>query len=308
MFIASCSLLLSSALPAFPQGTNELDCLRVYVIQPACFEYVLTSTMDKEAGKKMLSFNHINGRTVFAGEGDAVGEYTVKSFEPSVERTFNPTINSYVEKKSGRVKLQAPDGTKVTLEMGKILPRPGWIACLIWIDSGSWMYVSRDEVIPVGSNEVMVASITADSLAVVSGNASNNVPMITDAEKDQLVAMWEARKKAAEEVRLAEKKRQIEQAEKEAAAEAAKYLAQLDSSSGARKSRQIIDIRTPPQFYYGTEYRYPISFETVPIIEKTSTGTRIRNAIVVPTRFQTGFWGNQITSGGTGARVISVTQ
>jgi len=281
-----------------------LDSLRVYFIQPACFEYMLTSVMDKAEGRKMLSFNHINGRTVFAGVGEAMGEYTVKSFEPSVERTFNKSINSYIEKKGGVAKLQSSDGKRVSLEMGKMLPLPGWIACLIWIDNGSWMYVSKDEVIPAGGKEVMVASISTDTVSVVSGNLSNNVPFISDGEKNQLVAMWEERKKAAEEARLAAQK-QPEEPEKQVVTQVIRYVPQAEPDPSSPLYSRMVDIRMPPQFFYGTEYRYPVSFETIPVLQRTAAGVMVRNGIVVPKRFETGFWGNAVMPGSSGSKVDS---
>jgi hypothetical protein len=282
-------VLIMVAMPfrsVMSQVINGLESLRVYVIQPACFEYVFTSVMEKTEGKQTLAFNHINGRTIFAGLGDPLGEYTVKSFDPSAERVFNPSVNSYIEKKGGCVTVQSPDGKKFALEMGKILPRSGWIACVAWLDSGNWMYVNENDTIPAGDTEIPVNSIAENSLAVMVGNTSRSISLISDEEKVMLTSLWESRRKAGEQAKLAANK-PPQEPEPTVITQVIRHAPSLEPVE--MPSRRLLEIKTPPQFFVGTEYRYPVAFETVPLIVKTSSGTMIRQAIVVPKRFQTGW-------------------
>ena len=302
-------LILAPCYSAFSQGTNVFAPLRVYVVKSACFEYMFTSAMERKEGRQTLSFNHINGRTVFAGVGEPVGEYTVRSYDPSVEMEFNPSTDSYVQKKTGTVILQSVDGRKISLEMGKVLPLKGWIACVVWLDSGRWMYVSANDVILVGDTEFPVERIDEDSLVVITGlsDASRQViPVISDDEKTGLLAMWENRRKASEaDTNLVKKKSPADEPEQRpVVTQVIRHAPPLPGPE--RSQRHFVVIKTPPQFFYGTEYRYPASFETVPLIEKTSSGTRIRQAIVVPKLFQPGFSGYGVMSHPGGGTQITV--
>ncbi|MDD4870006.1 MAG: hypothetical protein PHR77_05550 [Kiritimatiellae bacterium] len=280
------SMIVIPFCSALSQITNVPGSLRVYAIQPACFEYMFTSVMEKPEGKQTLSFNHINGRTIFSGLGDPLGEYTVKSFNPSAERVFNPSVNSYIEKKAGSVMVKSPNGKMFTLEMGKILSLPGWTACLVWMDSGNWMYVNESDAIPAGATEIPVNSISENSLAVMVGNASRGIPFISDEEKVMLTSLWESRRKASEQVKLAENK-PPQDPEPKVITQVIRHAPPLEPVE--IPSSRLLEIKTPPQFFVGTEYRYPVAFETVPLIVKTSSGTMIRQAMVVPKRFQTGW-------------------
>lgn len=287
----------------YSQATNLFEPLRVYAIKPACFEYMFTSSMEKSEGRPGLSFNHVNGRTVFAGIGDSVGEYIVKSYEPGVELVFNPSVDSYVQKKTGTVILQSAGGKKITLEMGKILPQPGWIACMVWLDSGNWMYVNENDAVLVGDAEVPVSDITDQAVTLMAGDSKYTVSAISDNEKSGLLALWESRRKAREEeTKLAEEKQEQEETvPKPVITQVIRHAPPLQVPEPP--SRRFIAIKTPPQFFYGTEFRYPVSFETIPIIEKTSSGTRIRQAIVVPKLFQTGWAGYGITQSPHGTQI-----
>ena len=299
----ACLFLLSQAVYASSQATNAIEYLRVYAIKPACFEYMFTSVMEKSEGRQSLSFNHINGRTVFAGVGDAVGEYRVKSFQPSVERVFNPSVNSYVEKKDGTAILQASDGRKIILDMGKVLTQPGSIACMVWLDSGNWMYVGRNDAVLVGDMEVPVTGISEESVTVMVDNTQCTVPFVSEAEKSSLLSLWADRRKAREEaLKVPEKKPVSEESEpRQVVTQVIRHAQPLQPPDNS--SRRLVEIRTPPQFFYGTEYRYPVSFETVPVYIRTSSGVRIPQALVVPKLFQSGWSGYGITQTPGGTRI-----
>lgn len=308
MRFRSVSILLISAILPFcsarAQVSNGLPAARVYAIQPSCFELMFTSTMDNRGGKPILTFNHINGRTFFAGAGEAVLDYVVKSFDPADEMVFNPSVNSYVEKKAGLVTLQSVEGSKFLLELGKILPQPGWIACIVWLDSGNWMYAGDNDAIPAAGGVVPVHAITRESVSVMRGDEPQSVPLISDNEKKLLVTLWENRRKESEQSALAASKPREEQAPR--------VVTQFvrtppDIEPVLNPSRRLVEIRTPPQFFFGTEYRYPVSFETVPLIVRTASGTTIRQAMVVPKRFQTGWMGNGVRIG-NGGNQITITQ
>lgn len=307
-----CVVLFFVIMPRFPlfaQVTNVLAPLRVYAVKSACFEYMFTSAMERTEGRQSLSFNHINGRTVFAGVGEAVGDYTIKSYNPGMEMEFNPSTDSYVQKKTGLVTLQAVDGRKISLEMGKVLSLPGWIACVVWIDSGSWMYVNENDVILAGNVEFPVERINEDSLTVVPGAPGDGryvIPLILEDEKTSLLALWENRRKAREEdLKLSAKKPLPEEVEqKPVITQVIRHAPPLPAVE--QPQRRFVVIKTPPQFFYGTEFRYPSAYETVPLIERTSSGTRVRQAIVVPKLFQPGWSGYGITSCPGGGTQITV--
>ena len=304
MCFAISFVLLVTSLCFAETDTNQPSAIRVYVIQPACFEYIFTSVMDGGGGKQKLSFNHINGRTVFAGVGDEIGEYKVKSYAPSVERVFNKSVNTYLEKKSGKVTLRSPDGASVALEMGKVLSRPGWTACLVWVDSGNWMYAGDDDPVPAGGDEISRAAISADSVVLSCKSRRQTVPFISDKEKADLAVIWEQRKKNREEAgRIAEKK--TESQEPGIVATVIRHAPPVEPIDPPRR---VVEVKASPQFFYGTEYRYPVEFETVPVVERTASGvTVIKNAIVVPKRFQGFTSGYGMTIDGGGSR-MSITR
>jgi hypothetical protein len=301
--VLAMEMVIVSFLSGSATATNSVELLRVYAIKPACFEYMFTSAMERPEGRQSLSFNHINGRTVFAGVGDTVGEYKVMSFDPSVERVFNASVNAYMEKKDGTVVLQSSDGRKLALDMGKVLSQPGWMACLVWLDSGSWMYVGENDAVLAGDTEVPVIGISEDAITVMADNSKRVVPFISDNEKISLLALWEGRRKAREEAaKLAEKKQLQEESEpKQVITQVIRHAPALPVSAGL--SRRSIDVRMPPQFFYGTEYRYPVSFESVPVYIKTSSGVRMQNRLVLPRTFQTGWTGYGINQSSDGIKV-----
>ncbi|OGV60168.1 MAG: hypothetical protein A2283_19580 [Lentisphaerae bacterium RIFOXYA12_FULL_48_11] len=306
-----CRLICITLMPfsSVISQTNIFEPLRVYAVKSACFEYMFTSAMERSEGRQTLSFNHINGRTVFAGVGEAVGEYTLMSYDPGVEMEFNPTTDSYVQRKAGTATLRSVDGRKILLDMGKILPLPGWVACLVWLDCGNWMYVSETDVILAGNAEFPIECIKEDSLVVITGTSDADrqvIPLIADDEKSSLLAMWESRRKAREEDEMLANKKSLpeDQEQKPVVTQVIRHAPPLPVWE--QPERRFVVIKTPPQFFYGTEFRYPVAFETVPLIEKTSYGTRVKRAIVVPKLFQTGFSGHGIKSFPCGGTQITV--
>jgi hypothetical protein len=275
------------------ETAGTIDDVRVYAIQPACFEYMFTSVMNKPDGKPLLSFNHVNGRTFFAAPGDQLGDYTVKSFEPSAERIFNPSVNSYMEKKAGRVVLESTERKAISLEMGKILPQPGYMACLIWRETGNWMHVEENDAVPDGEGEIAVTSITEDAVTLSRTNTSYTVPLISEKDAKDLVQLWERRKKDREQVaQQVEKEKEKEETSQQprVVTQVIRHAPPLEAPS-LQPSRSLIAVTTPPQFFFGTEYRYPVSFETVPLVMRGPSGTWVRNAMVVPKRFETYYSG-----------------
>ena len=131
-------------------------------------------------------------------------------------------------------------------------------------------------------------------------NTQCTVPFVSEAEKSSLFSLWESRRAAREEAsKLPEKKHISEESEpRQIVTQVIRHAQPLQSSDSS--SRRLVEIRTPPQFFYGTEYRYPVSFETVPVYIRTSSGVRIPQALVVPKLFQSGWSGYGImqTPGG----------
>lgn len=264
---------------------TAMDAIRVYAIRPDCFDYLFTAVVSEFGDKPVLSFNHISGRTFFAQVGETVEEYTVNAFEPRTERVFNPSVSAYQEKKTGMVTLEAPDGSSITLECGKPLSRPGWMACLVSLDTGMWQYVGAGDIMVIDDTEIIVDSVSQDSVRVSVDGTEHTVPVISEEEKEKLTQLWEKCRRQREERLKVEAEKRKADSEKQVV-----FPAQHED----RPPSRVVEVRRPAKFFFGTEYRYPTEYEVIPVAVRTASGTLVYKPIVVPKRFATGTTGISI--------------
>lgn len=278
-YIPLCLALVIVTCWAGTNATAAFDTIRVYELRPACFEYKFTSVVSDSGGQPVLSLNHISGQTFFARVGDTIGEYTIKAFEPKTERVFNPSINAYQKKDCGKVTLEDSDGKSIILERDELLPRPGWMACLVSIATGNWCHVGDKDIIILDNTKMTINTISLDSVTVSIEGVQYTVPVISESEKENLSLLWEERhKQRAEELKLAMKSREAKQ-EQQVVSEVSRPRFRL---------RRTIEIRYPPRFFFfGTEYRYPVEFQAFPLVSGSDSGTIIRGQVIIPTRFET---------------------
>ncbi|MBT7068500.1 MAG: hypothetical protein HN919_19555, partial [Verrucomicrobia bacterium] len=104
-------------------GTT-LDRVRVHSVQQEVFAYRFTSVVSSRE-PVTLAFNHMDGRTVFARVGEAVGDYTLQSFSAEGRE---------------RAMLVGADGESYLLKLGIPLSQPGHVACLVSMANGGWIY------------------------------------------------------------------------------------------------------------------------------------------------------------------------
>lgn len=258
-------------------ASTVLDAVRVYAIQPDCFEYLFTSVVSEFGGRPVLSFNNLSGETFFVTVGDTVGEYTVNTFEPRTERIFNSSINAYQKKRADRVTLDGPDGKSITLERGKLLPRTGWMAWLVSLDSGNWRRVRRKDMLILGNTKIMIDAISENSVTVSVAGTRHTVSPISEEEKEEISLLWEKRRKQKEEKAKFAMKRREAECEQQVVAEAARPR---------RLPRRVVEVRYPSRLFFGTEYRYPTEFQVITVPGRTASGTLTYQTVVVPKRFE----------------------
>jgi len=262
---------------AIAQATTPVDIIRVYAIAPDSFDYVFTSVVSSSDKDPVLSLNHRNGKTFFVRPGDTLEKYRITAFEPKTERVFNQSVNSYLEKQSGKVTLEDPEGETIILEMGKRVPQQGRVAYLVSLTTGNWWFARAKNTFSIGDTTITVYTVSENSVTISIDNAEQSIPMISQEEKEKLVLLWNEYQKQREEKRELAKKRQKEKKEKQTA---------VKEISPHDRPHQTVEIRYPTKIFFGTEYRYPSEVKVLPSIWSAS-GELIQPATVVPTRFKT---------------------
>lgn len=258
------------------QTASSADLIRVYAIEPAFFDYVFTSVVSTSDGDAIFSLNHRNGQTFFLRRGDSLGKYKITSFEPETKRVFNPSINSWQEKQAGKLCLEGPDGQTIILEQGKRLPEPGWMACLVSLESGNWWTVRDKGTFCLKDTIITVNKVLKDSVSIFIGETDQIVPMISEEEKVQIMALRNERKRQIEENRkLVIERQKAQMAQRTIVEESTTFYRPLHS----------IEIRYPPKYYFGTEFPYPTEFQVLPSVWSPS-GKLVQPPTLIPTRFE----------------------
>ncbi|MEI6149121.1 MAG: hypothetical protein WCS01_08505 [bacterium] len=263
-------------------GAATPDSLRVYSIQPACFDYLFTSVSTGVDGKPILAFNHRNGRTFLVRIGGRLGDYRVAAYEPRIRRVFVPSTKSEREEKVGRAMLETSDGRLLELELAQPLVQPGWMAHLVSVATGEWRLVrEQDEWMPAG-DRVLVKRISETTVSVLRGDQEDVIPFATSEEKATLVGLWEQyRKQVAMDRKVA-----LQKEEDEAREEARNPLAARTAPPRPFVTRRIVEPIARTRAVFGTEFRYPTEFEIRPAVMDAS-GKIIQPALVIPRNFQT---------------------
>ena len=276
-FFAVCTLGLCRA------GTPA-EVLRVYAIEPATFDYVFTAVVSASSTNPVLSFNHRGGRTSFVHPGERLGEYVVSDFRPLITKVFNPAIKMHQEQKSGSVTLCGTNGPPITLELGKRLPQPGWMAYLVSLADGNWWMVKESDVVMSGTVPLQIGPVSSNTVTLYQAGGTNTVALITEAESKGLATLWSAN------VRQAETKAAVEP---EPAADPALFdpvpraaVAQVDLPPPVRRPTRTVVMQYPSRTFFGTDYSCPTEFMVLPAIW-SATGQLVRPTMIVPRRFET---------------------
>ena len=263
------------------RAANPLDSVRLYAIEPACFDYTFTAIVSASSTNPVLSFNHRGGRTYFVHPGERLGDYVVRDFRPVTTKVFNPSIKLVQEQKSGSVTLQATNGPALVLELGRRLAQPGWMAYLVNLADGNWWTVKETDTIVSGSESIQIGSVASNSVTAVAMGVTNQVPLITDGEAKKLTALWNSRARSRAEDNLA-----LESAkpEDDSLFDPVPPAPRQDQTS--RRSAQTVVMQYPSRTFFGTDYSYPTEYMVLPAIW-SSSGNQIRPTIIVPRRFET---------------------
>ncbi len=271
---------------------NATGNVRVFATEPACFEFMFTGVSDSADGKPVLSFNHRNDRTYFVRQGEQLGPYRITAFEAKTNSVFYPSLNASLDKPSGRVTLTGPGNTTIILEQNQPLPWPGRTAWLVNLDNGAWWNINEQDIFSISNKLIFVEEIDEDSVVITAGQDLAFIQMITSVEKNELQKLWAERKhdeELKEEVAIIRR-------EDEARAKAK----EKESTGGTsymvyNKPGTQVEIRGPPRFFYGTEYRFPTSFKVCPGAY-TVDGRFISAPCVIPAGFGTCYSGISIIS------------
>lgn len=250
----------------------------MHSVQPEVFDFKFSSVVSSHA-PATLAFNGVNGETVFARVGEPVGGYTLRAFSPSANDR-------------GVATLEGPDDRRYALEMGTPLPQPGHVVCLVSLKNGGWIYARPGKTFELGGDTVTVQLAGTNQVTLSTVNASHCPTLLTAAEQAQLQSMWDARRREQEAAMQAARERAAEAREQQRvnsilagtkvprAADARRKVYPTGTVRGRRP-------RTSNTFTVGTEYRYPVAYDIVPIVTCTHDGRTVTRPAFVPTRFTT---------------------
>jgi len=186
VFCLGAALLLGLAPAADASSPGSWRIVGVYSNR---FDYKFMSVSGADGPNPKLAFNRIDGRTFFVAKGEKLGDYTLESFETSVERVFNMSVRAYQRERIGSAVLRGKDGEKVTLEMGKPAPsRPGKIAKMVKIPTGKTRLVRVGDVVYCDPVPARITSISASTVGMVAQDQDWLIPRLSDGERADLIA------------------------------------------------------------------------------------------------------------------------
>jgi hypothetical protein len=270
--------LICYALSVVSAMATTLGEIRVHSVQPEIFEFKFSSVVSAHA-PATLAFNHTNGDTVFARVGEPVGVYTLREFDRGTGD-------------QGIAVLETADGARFALRMGTPLPQPGHVVCLVSLKNGGWIYSRPGETFSLGGESVTVQLGDANQVTLTTAEASHCPTLLTAAEQQQLRSMRDARRREQEATRQAALE-QAEEARKKQQMESILARTKVPQPDARRRTYPSGTVRgrrrssTTSTFRTGTEYRYPIEYDLVPIVTRTKDGRTITQPAFVPTRFTT---------------------
>lgn len=258
-----------------------MDCIRVYAIEPASFDYVFTAVVAGNSTNATVSLNHRGGRTFFVRPGGHVGEYVVSNYQPEVSHVYNASINSTQDIAAGRVTLCGKGGPPVVLELGRRLPQPGWMAYLVDLSDGNWWFVRESDVILRGSASLQIGTVESNSVTFFTAGITNKATLIADAEIRDLTRLW------ASKARSRTQKKPDDATEGSGDDAVFETPAQVTSAqTGSRQPSRTLVLRYPSRTYFGTDYSCPTEYMVLPAIWNAN-GQLVRPTMIVPRRFET---------------------
>lgn len=169
---------------------ENVKSLRVASIGTNRFDYIFTSYVSRHDGGWILSFNDLNQRTYFKNVGEKLGDYTIISFLPVTEKTFNSAINITVHNKAGTVVLKNSRNDIVQLELEKEYKLPGWLVQIVSLNTGTKQFVRKGDRLSLGQGTVEIQELVDKGvMAAMAGGEKIVIPMLTDNERVELDAM-----------------------------------------------------------------------------------------------------------------------
>jgi hypothetical protein len=220
---------------------------------------------------------------------EPLGAYTVTSFTPRKTRVFKESIHAYVEEDASTVTIRDSTGSNRVLTVGQPLIEPGLMACLVSTNSGGWGHVRAGDALDIEDVDVTVIGISTTSATIRANAQDLSIPLATDAERKSVMALWEARRREAEEQQarakaLAEEKRL-----------AAALAAEVDAASApastwppprTASSAPITTGTSMQGVFFGTEIHYPTVYEVVPYTYIYPDGHLYSQGFLAPSCFE----------------------
>ncbi len=269
------------ALPGFAEepAVSWPETLRAVRVHEDTFDYVLTAYTAAGDGQWTLSINHRAGQTYFAQTGGMVGAWRVVAFEPTEERVFVPSVNAYRTSKSGRATLEDAEGRQRVLVMGRPLETPGWRVTLASLVSGALWNVREGDRVRETEAELTVVRIAPDEPVAASFNEQPvTIPLAESEDTARLATVWQEQAEARE--------------RQERWAQYQRYREAEDArASDWAVARPVPTPRVPasaarrPEWFFGTEYRYPSQYEVWMLRQGPDGAWR---PFVVPRAFESG--------------------
>ncbi len=280
--------LLGGCLPA--RAAQPLDDLRVWGIQPACFDYVFASEFAGADGRPVLSFNDRSGRTHFLRVGDPLGDYRVAAHTAAVERVYNESVAMWQDRSVGQVCLAGPGGATVVLPEGRRIPWTGWTARIVSLETGLGWAVRAGDAFLVGTTAVAVCAVEVSNVVATADGVATDLSPATDGEADYLKRLW------------ADNQRRAQERERAAAAAAAQQdqprppALKFPEERPVPYERKVVAMPSRPAITFGGAYRYPTRYVVVPAVW-TTCGLPVTPVIVVPASFETRPMGVGVSAG-----------
>jgi hypothetical protein len=265
---------------------EELGNLRHCGVRPDSLDYVLMSVVDPAASRPSLSFNHRDGSTCLVREGDTIGSYTVTSYGQHTKRVFDPSINSHRTEKEVTATLQAPDGQTIELHQGIPHQLPGFLATLVSLETGVYHHVREGDTLRLAGGVLQIRNVNEEEVVGRMLGRTVHIPLLSDEEEGVLLEQRQARQDAF----AARQKAARESKAREETERVARRPADPQGEDWWLDSRPPLHFAPPPssgtRIQLGTEYRYPVAWEVIPLRTRRN-GKVVITPIAVPTEFET---------------------
>ena len=291
--LLACLLLASTPLQATDAtstnaGNDLVRSLRVFAVRPRVFEYLFTGAVSgtRSNATPLLQFRDLAGNAPVVRILDALGAYTVTSFTPHTARIFRESVNTTLDEDASTVTLRDAAGSNRILTAGQPLVEPGLMACIVSLSSGGWGNLREGDALNVEGAEVTVIHVAATAATIRAASTGFEIPLVTDAERQSVLALWESHRQEAEAqqaqalAQAAEKQRQAER------------LAKANAAAPPETAAKPAPAATPA-CTFGTEGCYPVvygpgyptHFIAVPYTYYWPNGQSTTQTILVPDYF-----------------------